>query len=507
MRIEYICHACLFVDSGDVQIVTDPWFKGSAYCGQWNIFPKPVNTEILDKAQVIALSHGHEDHFHEPSLRGLPRAAKVFYPYSWYGGTTEFLQELGFKDVVEAAAQKTYKLSPDTSLTYVVNSLDSIVVIEAEGIVLVNVNDALHSFPPKIQDLFITAIKERWPKIDTVFCGFGGASYFPNAIHCPGKDDIEIGEAREQLFAHSFCRIVHGLAPEVAVPFAADFALLQPEQRWINDVRFPRARLAEYFRQLYPEAAESVRIVAMYPGDVLANNQLVPNSPYRSQFVEGGLKHLLEEQYRDEIKALTSAPQIGEEDARRLEGEIIANINRRKDLYADQLCSIKFSIKVQDCPISPCFNVSFEDARLQVTRSEHPTPDSLLVVRTSSRILRHSFASDWGGDAITIGYGLDVDVFDPATIQSSLDVACVRLLTRQPSASHYWKQEPLRMARHLISSQTTRAWVTKAVLNPSGDYSDKKTNDLMREWMFRSKCEVCRACDLPLLDDKFAAAL
>ena len=35
MNIEYVCHACLLIDTGDVKIATDPWFAGPAYCGQW----------------------------------------------------------------------------------------------------------------------------------------------------------------------------------------------------------------------------------------------------------------------------------------------------------------------------------------------------------------------------------------------------------------------------------------------------------------------------------------
>jgi L-ascorbate metabolism protein UlaG (beta-lactamase superfamily) len=94
MRIQYLCHACLLIDTGDVKIVTDPWFVGSAYCGQWHLFPKPVDTDILQQAEVVLLSHGHEDHFHEPSLKSLPKSAQVFHPYSWYGGAQEFLQRL-----------------------------------------------------------------------------------------------------------------------------------------------------------------------------------------------------------------------------------------------------------------------------------------------------------------------------------------------------------------------------------------------------------------------------
>src|SRR5262249_36303921 len=118
MKIEYVCHACLFVDTGDLKIATDPWFEGSAYCGQWNVFPKPVNPAILNDSNVILYSHGHEDHFHPPSVGKLPKAARVLYPYTWYGGIQPYLRELGFQDVTEVPSDKTIRLTPKTSVTY-----------------------------------------------------------------------------------------------------------------------------------------------------------------------------------------------------------------------------------------------------------------------------------------------------------------------------------------------------------------------------------------------------
>jgi len=53
MRIEYVSHACLSIDTGDLKILTDPWILGPAYCGQWNVFPKPVNTRVLDDCQAV----------------------------------------------------------------------------------------------------------------------------------------------------------------------------------------------------------------------------------------------------------------------------------------------------------------------------------------------------------------------------------------------------------------------------------------------------------------------
>ena len=116
-----------------------------------------------------------------------------------------------------------------------------------------------------------------------------------------GKDDLEIGRIREQLFAHNFCRIVAGLRPRVAVPFAADFALLSPAQRWINEVRFPRASFTDYYRKHFKSDGYEPQIYAMYPGDVLDDWELRPESPYRKHIKNGGLNLYLPGMYMKAI--------------------------------------------------------------------------------------------------------------------------------------------------------------------------------------------------------------
>jgi Beta-lactamase superfamily domain len=510
MKIEYVCHACLSIDTGDLKIVTDPWFHGSAYCGQWNVFPRPVNTRVLGDCQIVLFSHGHEDHFHPPTVERIPKQVRMFYPYTWYGGIKPYLNELGFRDVTEAPTDKTIRITPDATVTYVVNHLDSIIVIESNGRVLVNVNDALHSHPPGIVEIFVQHIRKRWPRIDTVFCGFGGASYFPNTIHCPGKNDLEIAEAREQLFVHAFCRIVHDLNPRVAVPFAADFALLRPNQRWINERRFPRSRIPDYYRDTYGDSPDAPQVHIMYPGDRLIDNQLMPSSPYRAKLRAGCLNHLIEDQYGEEIAALEKEHWLTEAEVRILEKELLQNLELRMGIFNPEVLSkIEFSLKVSDIRENPYFIISMKSAALRVERSTAASPESILQIEISSNILRHSFASDWGGDAVIIGYGCEISVFQPEIIRDNLDMICVQLLTRTPSASRHWKREPLRLARHVFSNPITRSFVAQATWNRvrgrrpfPDDYNEK-----MRLWLLRTKCEVCRACDLPMLDEKFAETL
>jgi len=80
--------------------------------------------------------------------------------------------------------------------------------------------------------------------------------------------------------------------------------LLHSSQRWINERRFPRSRIPDYYRQIYGDSPATPQIHVMYPGDVLNDNQLMPYSPYRAKLRAGTLNHLIDDQYKEEIAAV-----------------------------------------------------------------------------------------------------------------------------------------------------------------------------------------------------------
>ncbi len=460
MKIEYISHACLLVDTGDVRIATDPWFAGPAYSQQWYVFPKPVNAEAVESADVIAISHGHEDHFHPKTLRGLVnKTARVFYPYAWFGGAKEFIQSLGFSNVTEAASWRKYSLAKDTSITYVANGHDNIMVIESGQEVLVNVNDALHSEAETTIDFFIEEIGRRWPRIDVLFCGFGGASYFPNMLHVEGKDDRAIGIVREQLFAHNFCRVVAGLKPQIAIPFAADFALLAPAERWINDVRFPRSRIRDYFDRHFANDAREYRIEPMYPGDVLDGVQLKASSPYRARLLNGDLTHLINEQYADEIARKQKPELLSATATEEFANALLQHINARAaSLGASQFNALKFCINVSDAGEDGSFNIHFENGAAQLRRAAEPVADSMIVIDAPSRMLRYAMKYEFGGDAIGIGYGADFSLRDRNLAARNLDWVCYQLVTRTPTRKTYLREHPGRVLSFLVRQPPVRTW-------------------------------------------------
>src|SRR5438067_1151241 len=368
MRVTYVSHACLLIDTGTWIITTDPWFEGPAFCGQWNVFPRPVDTPALDQASVVLLSHAHEDHLHEPTLRRLCRQPKkVFYPFYWYVETINWLRSLGLGDVFEARSGQTYTIDGNTGITFLgAPGQNSVIVIEADGHVLVNVNDALHSEPNFIIDLFVDQIKRRWPDIDMVFCGFGGASYYPNALHAAKKDDRAIARLREQLFMHKFCRVVHGLAPRAAAPFAADFALLAPHQRWINEVRFPRETIPAYYNEHFRGRDDSTTVYAMYPGDQMVDGVLAPLSPYRAQLKNGRLDHLIPVQYPTAISAF-QADDMSFLSADQWASRLAKHVGSQAKFHPrSALSGLAFGLRFRDAAANQWFDISWKDSQFEV---------------------------------------------------------------------------------------------------------------------------------------------
>jgi len=499
MKVHYVSHACLLIETEDLTIVTDPWLDGAAYCGQWYLFPKPINGEKLQEVDAILISHGHEDHLHEDTLRKLPKTAKVFYPYSFFGGAKEYIESLGFANVKECITFKKYKMSPQTSVTFVINSHDSLIIVESGGKVFVNVNDALHSSPEKVIDYYLAEIRAKWGKIDYLFCGFGGASYFPNTMHLKDKDDYEISLVREQLFAHNFCRVVQGLKPAVAVPFAADFCLLDENQRWINEARFPRNKMAEYYRKHFAENDYEPKIVDMYSGDVLDNGELKPLSPYRQQMKNGELGHLIDEQYSQEIAEKKKQTFVDEAEAEKLIADVRANIEKRMTLFRmEKLKRLKFSLRLTDLKENNFYNISFENGNAGIQRSANADKDSLLTMEMTSERLRYSIGSDWGADVISIGYGAEIRISDKRAAEVDLESICMNLLACYPTMKDL-KKTPFRTMQFLLLNPprfTTSIRKLKKFNQESENY-DRKT------WLLKQPDEIRKKYNLPDLDIRF----
>ncbi len=371
-------------------MATDPWWETGCYTNQWNVFPRPVDTGRVEAAGTLVLSHAHADHLHEPTLLSLPGNKRVLFPYYWYGGVPDWLSHMGFEEVVELRSERTVELGGGARITYLVCGQDAIMVIEDGDSVLVNLNDALHSASESTVDLYCRRIRRRWPRIDYLFCGFGGASYYPNVFHGPGKDDRAIGRLREEFFVAAFCRIVAALEPRIAVPFAADFVLLDPRQRWMNEVRFPREQIPAYFDDWFRPPGCETEILTMYPGDVLDGYGLKASSPYRETMREGSLDHLIDEQYPEVNSTFAATSHADAPQAETLVELLATHVTEQAaGRPRSTVEGLRFSVKVTGVDAPNWYDVVVGDRGARVERVAEPDSAAEARIHTSYDALVH----------------------------------------------------------------------------------------------------------------------
>lgn len=498
MKITYVSHACIVIETKGKKLVTDPWVKGSAYCGQWHLFPKPIAPEMIRDADFVVYSHGHEDHLHGKSLATIHKSAKLYYPYSWYGGTTEFFQSLGFKNVTEVMNEQTIDLQ-GIKVTYLSNNLDNVIVIDDGEQVLVNINDALPSASAAMIGHFIHKIKKRWPKIDYVFSSYGGASYFPNTVHYAHKNDREIGEARELFFLTNFCRIIEELQPKWAVPFATDFVLLDPEQRWINELKLPRNQLASFFNTFSGGRSPSM-VLEAYPNDVISEGKFISRSPYHEKVKKTPLLQTIDEDYREEIEAKKNEVMLSAEKLKETFEKAKQHILGKQYIIPEETRkTILFGIRISNTREEKnILLVDFRQGNTQFKTVSELPKDADLLISLRSKTLNYAIGSEWGGDAIIIGYGAEVFIYNEDCILHEYENYCVRLLSRYPNTREYLKKTPLRAIKYLLSDEIKRKNLIRKITGKNNEvleYTDTRLSD--RDlWLNKSKCDVCKACNI-----------
>jgi len=498
MKITYISHATLLIEVDGLKIVTDPWVKGTSYCDQWHLFPKALSPDLIKDTDFVLYSHGHEDHLNPESLATINKNAKIFYPYSWYGGTTEFFNDMGFKNIHEIINEQTRTLTDKIKITYLSNNLDNVIVLEINDQIIVNVNDALPSASAAMIAQFITKIKKKWKKIDYVFSSYGGAAYFPNAVHFVNKNDVEIAEARELFFVTNFCKIVSGLEPKFAIPFATDFILLDEKQRWINEAKFPRDKIKTFYEE-FTKGKSKADVIEAYPNDYFAEDIFHKESPYHQKKADKSLLERVDADYHTEIAGRKNLRLLDSEELKKVFENTQKHISEKNYIIPEETRKkIKFALKITDASGENILNVNFRSIPYLFTMSEKAHADVDLLIEVKSKTLMYAIDNEWGGDAIIIGYGAEIYIYNEDAVTYEYENYCVRLLSRYPNTKEYLKKSPFRALKYLLADETKRRNLMNKALGKHAkiiEYSDSLLGkrDL---WLNKSKCDVCKACNI-----------
>jgi UDP-MurNAc hydroxylase len=237
-----LSHAGLLVSGGGKHLIFDPWLVGSAYWRSWwNYPPVPAGTLAGLRADFIYLTHIHWDHFHGPTLRKFPRETPILIPRVSGRRMRKDLEAMGFMDIRELRHGEGAELAPGLKVTsyHFFPFNDSGAVVEADGTVLFNANDAKFMGGPLEQ------ILRRHPRIDFVFRSHSSA----NERMCFDYID-EPGLHREDpgRYLDAFAAFADKVGARYAVPFASNHCYLHRETFHLNDTVVTPGQVEAYSR-------------------------------------------------------------------------------------------------------------------------------------------------------------------------------------------------------------------------------------------------------------------
>jgi hypothetical protein len=203
------------------------------------------------------------------------------------------------------------------------------------------------------------------------------------------------------------------------------------------------------------------------------------------------------EHYSEEAEKVNKLVLIDDAVVDKLAHQLRYWINFNKKLYHPKVMDdLFFSIRLNDCANKNYLNISCRNKNLEIERSEYPLEDRRVLIITSGARMLHALKKVWGGDLLTIGYGLLVEVYEQLSLEKNLDIICIRLITRYPVAREDLVKFPLRALRfYAYNPRLTSLWLRqKLVLRP---YVNKYPYNERDHWLSYNKCDLCAVCKMP----------
>tara|TARA_S200000501_G_scaffold138406_1_gene130787 strand:- start:6107 stop:7534 length:1428 start_codon:yes stop_codon:yes gene_type:complete len=231
MKFTVISHACLYVEYEDIKLLIDPWIIGSCYWRSWWNYPE-VSQKLVQKIKPthIYITHLHWDHYHGPSLRNFKDLNPTFlFPKHFNKRMKkDLLRDFKFSKIKELNHGQTYNLRDDFQISsYQFNPfiIDSSIVIEVNGIKILNCNDS------KTFGLSLKQIINNHPDIDFAFRSHSSASPIP---HCIKDINLNKTDRTPSDYADDFIAFAQATRSKYVIPFASSHIFLHPISKKFN---------------------------------------------------------------------------------------------------------------------------------------------------------------------------------------------------------------------------------------------------------------------------------
>ncbi len=264
MKVTYLGHACMMVETEGVRVLMDPWLTDPTYHGTWWHYPPlALGVRDLPRPDYVYISHEHPDHFDPATLRQLDKDVRVVIPNYRRKRFRDRIAAIGFRHIQELDFGEEFHcngngvglrlIPPDRPWD------DSAILMKDSATTLLNVNDC------HLDEATLERIgSER--QVDLAFLTFTGASQYPGCFEFPLGSKIERWQTAKQAHLDEFVSWARRLRVRRAVPAAGNYALLAPDQLFLN---------TPLYVSTPQEAVEALRVQApeieglqLNPGDV-----------------------------------------------------------------------------------------------------------------------------------------------------------------------------------------------------------------------------------------------
>jgi hypothetical protein len=226
VRIEYLNHAAVIIKSGDVSLLCDPWFSGTAFAGGWGLqYDNPDALEKASRCTHLWISHFHPDHLHMPTLKQLAALSPDITALASDSANfrvSDALQSAGFRNIVPLYERRRLPLMPEITVTrYPTAGIDNMLFIETPKGRILNYNDC--HLPIDALKLLMSKIGE----VDVLLNNFNHAIKF---MDNPRRSDDDIQDELKT----NYKKVVDAINPTWAIPFASAHYYRTRHTLWQN---------------------------------------------------------------------------------------------------------------------------------------------------------------------------------------------------------------------------------------------------------------------------------
>jgi UDP-MurNAc hydroxylase len=248
VKITFINHASIFLQSRATSLWTDPWTKGKIVNNCATLL-SPSAPVPYDRVEHIWLSHEHSDHFHFPSLKEIPETnrRRMTFLHQKHSSprVVDAVRKLGFENIRELPQYRWVRLKPDFEvLCGCVGTMDSFLAVRTEGECILNLNDCVCT------DAQIRYIHRLVGQPSVLFTQFSIAQWIGN-----NADETDAVQQKVRELKHR----VLTLKPEFTVPFASFAYACNQENSWLNQFMITPTQVMQM---------NLPGVNFMYPGDV-----------------------------------------------------------------------------------------------------------------------------------------------------------------------------------------------------------------------------------------------